>query len=951
MIIPILQKIAEAGAGEVPANWRPKDPKKFGLDWELFDYQKRALENISAVLYFHYQTKDICSRYRQNGLGADLEREISILPQNENYKFLADYYGAGDEIGFEKFANRAAFWMATGSGKTLVMIKLIALLAELTQKNLIPQKDILVLAPKDEILAQIKDHIEKFNKTSGIKINFYNLKEWERVRNQQSVFGKNEANVFYYRADNIGDSKNVAKKKDGQRLDYRSILNGGNWHLILDEAHKGEKEFSKRQQYYMVLAQNGFLFNFSATFTDPLDLATTIFEYNLSSFLKDGYGKKIYLADLQFLGGREEFTDNEKKIIIAQSLIMLALAKMKSAELRKIDKKLYHSPLLMTLAHSVNTEDADLKIFFNLLAQIARGEFDFDAAKNHLAQSLTSRQGYLFDLGDFDARLIAEIQNMRRKDFSAAVFNTSQSGNIQAVKFNDNPREMAFQVVGAQKYFMLIVASDIINWEGNVLKNYEMGRAVDKSFFDDINSPARDDINILLGSRIFAEGWDTNRPNIVNFINIGVSPEAQKFVLQSIGRGVRVEPQKNQRKRFDFLDKSAFAQETAEKIAKGNQILESLAVFATNKKVVKGILSNMEKQSNTSWVKINGIKKNQMIDEAVLPIFIPVFQDGGLNERPFAIGAREYRQTKELTEKQGAKILLLKHDINLRTYNKIMDGNNFDTNGQRRKRSAEEILPMIDNYFNQKTEVLAGIEILDRQIRHFDEIKTDLGKEELEKIEMIIAGLLRKKSDIKKLAQMVDAKKITFEQALEKAEKKFGSNNIFVDFDYDELSQHYYLPLLYKLDSDHFQHIVKNKSEIDFLNDLKVYLKNPVCKLNDCEWWYFSKIEENVDSLAIPYFDSQAGEWRGFFPDFIFWIKASGKHYLKFIDPHGVEYITNTADKIDGFKIFAADLQKLPDKKIERADLFLYNRNRPGTGVEAKVKKYYTDDFDQIFSV
>ncbi len=45
-------------------------------------------------------------------------------------------------------------------------------------------------------------------------------------------------------------------------------------------------------------------------------------------------------------------------------------------------------------------------------------------------------------------------------------------------------------------------------------------------------------INILLGSRVFSEGWDSDRPNIVSFLNIG-SSNAKKYVMQTIGRGVR----------------------------------------------------------------------------------------------------------------------------------------------------------------------------------------------------------------------------------------------------------------------------------------------------------------------------------------------------------------------------------------------------------------------------
>jgi len=59
-------------------------------------------------------------------------------------------------------------------------------------------------------------------------------------------------------------------------------------------------------------------------------------------------------------------------------------------------------------------------------------------------------------------------------------------------------------------------------------------------------------INILLGSRAFYEGWDSNRPNVMMFINIGIG-DSRKYVLQSIGRGERIEPLKGMRKRLRFL--------------------------------------------------------------------------------------------------------------------------------------------------------------------------------------------------------------------------------------------------------------------------------------------------------------------------------------------------------------------------------------------------------------
>lgn len=965
----VLQKLIEKEREqlEIPADWQYCDLKKFGLDWALFPYQQKAIKNCIALLYLLFRDwqsgmirrnmQDILRLYRNSGLDQELENGLAITEKSDNFKFLSRFFPAGTRIPFETFLNRAAFWMATGSGKTLVMIKLLAVLGDLIDKKLIPQKDILILAPKDEILNQIKKHIDVFNKGSEITINLKNLKEYERVKNQQSLFNKNEITVFYYRADNIAGKDMVAKKKNGQRLNYESIYNDGNWYVILDEAHKGDKEFSSRQQYYMVLAKNGFLFNFSATFTDDLDIATTVFDYKLDTFLKEGYGKILYVADSQFQNfnkkdKRDDFSEKEKKDIITQSLLALALAKKHFHKLQEMNKNLYHSPLLITLANSVNTDEADLKIFYKLLAEIAIGDFDFERAKSNLVVKLEENRKYLFGLGEIDLHLIAELRELKEKDFRVAVFNTKTKGNIEVVKFHDNRRELAFKSVNTDKYFMLIVASDIIKWENNVLEGYQFGKVIEESFFEDINK--RNDINILLGSRIFSEGWDTNRPNVMNFINIGVSDEAKKYVLQSIGRGIRIEPMPNKRKRFENLDSALFSGAERDKINKNNQILENLFIFATNKEVVKNILEGLEKQSNPEWIKISGIKKNEAIIENELPLFIPVFENTGLNEKPFWIGRNEFMEVTDLVQKSGAKVLLLKNNIKIRTYKKVLDENNFSVGERRRRRTAENILFVADTYFNKQIKKLSEIRILDGEISHFQEVKTDIGKEDAEKLERDILKIVKPRLTEEQIDKLFEEKKITLKEYKEKIKElatQYSFEVLNVYLKYKVLQEHYYSPILYKQNSEYFQHIIKEKSEIDFLEDLKNYLYKEDNDLKKFDWWYFSKIDQAIDKIGIPYFDSDVGEYRTFFPDFIFWLKKEDKYFIKFIDPHGTIFFGNSADKIDGFNDFITDLMKLKNKNIYSAEMYFYNENNIPHGAKELYKKYFTSDFKAIFKV
>jgi superfamily II DNA or RNA helicase len=894
--------------------------------------------------------------YRNNGLDNELENKLAINEENGNFKFLTNFFPAGTRIPFETFINRAAFWMANGSGKNLVMIKLLAVLGDLIYKKLIPQKDILILAPKDEILNQIKEHIDKFNLGSEITINLKNLKEYEKVKNQQSIFNKNEITVFYYRADNIAGKDMVAKKEDGHRLNYESIYNDGKWYLILDEAHKGEKETSKRQQYFMALTKDGFLFNFSATFTDDLDIVSTVFDYKLDTFLKEGYGKKLYIADSNFQHfnrrADDDYSDNDKKNIITQSLIVLALAKLHFHKLREVKHNLYHAPLLITLANSVNTDEADLKLFYKLLSEISIGNFDFENARNNLITKLDENKNYLFGLGEIDPHYIAELRDLNEKGFRKAVFNTENKGNIEVVKFRDNSRELAFKSVASDSYFMLIVASEIIQWENNVLENYEFGGVIEESFFEDINK--KNDINILLGSRIFSEGWDTNRPNIINFINIGISDEAKKYVLQSIGRGIRIEPVPNQRKRFESLDVTLFSETEREQIIKNNQILESLFIFATNKEVVKNILEGLEKQSNPEWIKLNGIKKNELIDEIKMPVFIPSFENTSLNEKPFWIGTNEFVEVSELVKKTGPKVLLLKNNLGLRTYNKIIDKKYFIIGERRRKRTPENILFVANNYFNEPVKKLSEIKILDGEICHYKEVNTNIGKEGAEKLERDILKIIKPRLTEEQIDKLFEEKKITLTEYKNKI-KDLATKDTFEilkDYlDYKVLQEHYYSPILFKQDTDKFQHIIKEKSEIDFLEDLKEYIAREENNLKNFDWWYFSKIDQSVDKIGIPYFDNESGEYRTFFPDFIFWFKKIDKYYLKFIDPHGTQYIENSADKIDGFNDFITDLGNLKKKNVTSAEIYFYNDEQPGAGVDEKYRNYWTNDFDRIFSI
>lgn len=129
-------------------------------------------------------------------------------------------------------------------------------------------------------------------------------------------------------------------------MDFRNYDNDGNWYVLLDEAHKGDKEDSKRQNYYYILSRNGFMFNFSATFTDETDFATCVYNFNLEQFITKGYGKHIYISqsDITYLTKKDEFTETQKQIIILKILLLYTIIKKHK---QSINANLYHKPLIL----------------------------------------------------------------------------------------------------------------------------------------------------------------------------------------------------------------------------------------------------------------------------------------------------------------------------------------------------------------------------------------------------------------------------------------------------------------------------------------------------------------------------------------------------------------------------------------------------------------------------
>ncbi|MBU1753700.1 DEAD/DEAH box helicase family protein [bacterium] len=745
---PYLQNIVnDISFDSLPAKWQGVDLTLFSKDKMLFDFQKQGLQNAAKALYRYY-SKDADNRllkddkqaffrlYQQNGFEERFDYDLKKKQDSKAAKFLLeydqDYPVIDNKISFEKFINRMSFWMATGSGKTLIIVKLIELLSHLIRENEIANNDILFLAHRDDLLEQFKNHVKEFNSFNlDKKIHLKSLKEYENVKRENALpFFKNEITIFYYRSDLIADEH---KKKI---INFKNYDNDGKWYLLLDEAHKGDKEDSKRQILYSILSRNGFLFNFSATFTDPRDYVTCVFNFNLARFIEDGYGKHIYVSASEVTAFRrkDDFSQIEKQKIVLKTIILLTYINKYFKKIRGIDKTLYHRPLLLTLVNSVNTEESDLKLFFSEIEKIAKNKIDgslFEQAKDELISEIESNPQYEFeDLNvDLDKDMVRKIGY---HDILQQILNTESPGNIEVLKIPGNKNELIFKLQTSSKPFAMIKIGDISGWLKEKLTGYEIIESFEnESVFKKIN---HDDsiINILMGSRAFYEGWDSNRPNLLLFVNIGIGSDAKKFVLQSIGRGVRIEPQKNKRKRMlNLCNAKEIDEESFNRIKQNILPLESLFVFGTNAENVKEIINTLkeEKQEKDlgNLFSINKEAENRML-------LIPVYKESdkifAQEDEPqkYSISKDDFELYSLYFKYLGEKVALVKYECEpkvLETVSKSIQDNNekdrrYDFTEKRSIAESELLVNGILNYFSVKSCEFDTFKKLENEIVHFN---------------------------------------------------------------------------------------------------------------------------------------------------------------------------------------------------------------------------------------
>ncbi|GAA9077445.1 DEAD/DEAH box helicase family protein [Helicobacter pylori] len=903
----VAQKLAEdeLNTNEINEPLERLDFKSFDSNKELLDYQQQALINAFRMLVAYFRDfkgskKEFYAFYQKHYSFANCDFTHKKL----NPLLKSHFKVENQRVSFENFINRLAFYMATGSGKTIVIIKLVELLSVAIRMGLIPKKNIMFFSANENLIKQFEKEIEKYNRGKDFskQIDFKNLKSVTHKdfhRAPKDSFIKQIA-LFYYRADLMNDEESKENL-----LNYKDYWDNGENYVILDEAHKGNKSESKRQAIFSLLSLKGFLFNFSATFTEESDLITAVYNLSVGEWVKLGYGKESVLLkknNLNAFKDLKDLNDREKEIALLKALLLLGMQKRYKTE------GYFYDPLMLVFTHSVNVENSDAEIFFKTLARVIENDDgnDFSKAKEDLLEEIKDPE-FLFSANkdkDYKVKVFKEgLKNMDFKGLKEEVF-YANSGHIEVIINPKNNQEIAFKLNTSDKVFCLIKIGDITEWICEKLKSVKVVSKnlsfKEESYFSQID---RSSINILVGSRTFETGWDSTRPSVILFLNIGLDDDAKKLVKQSFGRGVRIESVKNQRQRLAYLD----IDEAIKKDLKSNAaMLETLFVIPTNHASLEAILTIQKESENRgenrgSWREIT-LEKTP-IKHA---LFVPCYrkEQTSITELPesasFKMSEKNFKDLKECFNLMSEKHFILKHEIyDPKDYAQLK---NMIQKAHVKKVSTwhyKDLDYMISEiksklYPNQKVPKDEFNALDNDKIVHFKRIKVKADKQEelIKTIQEVKEHAPLDKERIKIAQGEIDP----YDAEKHKQDKTFKVG----DAELLKLKEHYYTPLIKAKDCDWLKHVVKVKSEIDFLQELQDQETTKTLQEN-YDFWAFSKIDEHLDNLFIPYTNNVAE--RRFFPDFIFWLQKGGTQIICFIDPKGITY-ADYEHKADAYKLF-----------------------------------------------
>lgn len=509
--------------------------------------------------------------------------------QRELNRFALEHSGSDFTYTSSDF-RKIAYWMATGSGKTLILhINILQWLHYNRGPDAIPTDKILLITTSEPLSAQ---HLEEMRR-SGIPAEMYQTGYFAGTLSPDTVHII-DINKLYDQEKERNKEKNDLEPRNpkaknsggpGVRVDVRTI---GSKNLVLvDEGHAGSSGTEWRELREMV-SENGFTFEYSATFGQAIrknrnngytvskDLLRTygraiIFNYSYPYFHGDYFGKDFRLLNLERSGDTPFTSEFKHRVLLANLLTFYEQRLIYDTYPDEVAEYNLDAPLWIFVGRTVqlsnktneniqNTSDIleVLRFFHAVLINERNRIVETMAAILSGRSDLTDRtlNRDLFARNYPETRLAYLRERMEKdgctaesiyKDILARLFHTSTSGSLQIADIKKASGEIGLRcatsadVSATSTYFGIINIGDTVKFLDAVrtiipeiqIRNDEFTL----SLFASVayrDSPT----NVLIGAKKFSTGWNSYRVSCMGLINVGQNAGTE--IVQIFGRGVRL---------------------------------------------------------------------------------------------------------------------------------------------------------------------------------------------------------------------------------------------------------------------------------------------------------------------------------------------------------------------------------------------------------------------------
>jgi hypothetical protein len=919
---------------------------------KYFENMRKHREEKISIKYYQY----LALLFSEIYLDSYFQNPIKFL--NELNEWLSE---ETLEEFFSRFdLQKIAYWMATGSGKTLIMH---ANYWQFMIYNKGPKKldfeNIMLITANDEMS---KQHLEELRK-SGIPATLF----------QGESGGYFEADKNTVKVISIYKLKLPEDKKgEGVTIDVSSL---GTKNLVfVDEGHKGHKsEDMKWKRTREKLAKDGFTFEYSATFGQVITKGNEetfreyskaiLFDYSYKYFYGDGYGKDFRILNLD----TKYFTELQVPTLLLANT-MSFYEQILEHENAGNNLKNYNieKPLWVFVGSRVRGESSDVFKVVHFLNWLL-GE-DENKIKRLIETILRGNSGILADKKDVFAPRHPErnFVYLREKKISPdeiyngifnEIFHISpgvMGRKLHLVNLKNVEGEIGLRAGTTEKHFGVITIGEkpeFLKLVDENAKDIAVETAtISKSLFDEINDPPSS-INVLIGAKKFIEGWNSWRVSNMCLLNVGKTEGPQ--IIQLFGRGVRLKG------RGYSLKRSRFAPPPHPPYI---EVLETLQVYGIQANYMEIFREIIEKEDIPSYelplptapiqpfpedLQILGLRKGWSFDQQLLTLeaeddieakidFLPraIIIDGREEQSlvsttgqvPRAIRKEildlldwdkvyyailDYKNEREffnisITE-NALRRIMYEQKYKLLCNEDLIEPNNFESLERIKDTVVLILKKYLASYHSKKRNASEKTHMELRPLKIEDENLLNTYRIQVSEDDKVL---------IENIDNLIKSGKI-YTSASEM--KLIGDLRTFIDtqpttFRNVYFKGHLYQPLLVKQDSKRVITIPAglNEGETRFVEDLSLYLNE---KQPESEVYLLRNLTK---SRGVGFYESHS-----FYPDFIMWIKKNGKQIIVFIDPKGLTHLGLEDPKLKLHEYLKEQIEKELGNPNVKLDAFI----------------------------